>query len=216
MRRMNTDRGLQRSLQGWWWAAAVATLALAGCGGGREADGTSSTSGTSSASAAGGNVATLKALGNRADLVSGGQALVEVVLPGMAKAGYADVRVTRNGEDVTAAFAVRANGRYMGLVQGLALGANTLVARVPNGPGARLEVTNHDNGGPVISGPQVDPWECTTQVANPTPNNPDLGPPLDAKCNIAAPVYRYQYRTLADTFAPYDPANRPRPTRLPA
>lgn len=190
----------------WWCAAAATTLALAACGGGRDAEGVKT---TSSASAAGGNVATLQVLGNRADLVSGGQALVELVLPGMAKASHADVRVLRNGEDVTAAFAVRDNGRYMGLVEGLALGDNTLVARVPQGPGARLVVTNHERGGPVISGAQVMPWTCTTKVVNPTANNPDLGEPLDDKCNIAQPVYRWQYRTLAGSFAPYDPANPP-------
>ncbi|MBC5781328.1 hypothetical protein H8N03_00130 [Ramlibacter sp. USB13] len=189
-------------------ATTAAALLVVACGGG---------SGTGSAPAGdilsratgNGNLSTLKVLGNRADLVSGGQALVELVLPDKAKAGYGDVRITRNGEDVTASFAVRPDGRYYGVVGGLVEGDNTIVARVPNGPGARLTVTNHDLGGPVISGPQVQPWTCTTKVANPTASNPDLGNPLDGKCNIAAPVYRYQYRTLAGSFANYDPANPP-------
>ena len=53
------------------------------------------------------------------------------------------------------------------------------------------------------------PWVCTTKVATPSANNPDLGDPLDAQCNIAAPVYRYQYRTLTNAFATYDPASPP-------
>jgi hypothetical protein len=182
---------------------ATTALLLAGCGGG------SGTDGTATASAAGGNLSTIKVLSNRADLVSGGQALVEVVLPAKAKATYGDVRVLVNGQDRTAAFAVRTDGRYLGLVEGLRTGDNSVVASVPNGPGARITITNHPNGGPVISGPQVEPWTCTTKVASPTANNPDLGDPLDAQCNIAAPVYRYQYRTLANTFATYDPANPP-------
>jgi hypothetical protein len=187
--------------------AAGAALLFVGCGGG-SADSPRAVPAIT-ASRAGGNLSVLKVLGNRADLVSGGQALVEVVLPEQAKAGYGDVRVLRNGDDVTASFAVRADGRFYGLVAGLVDGENHIVARVPNGPGARLTVTNHPIGGPVISGPQVQPWTCTTKVANPSANNPDLGDPLDAQCNIAAPVFRYQYRTLNDTFATYDPANPP-------
>jgi hypothetical protein len=185
--------------------AAVALL-LASCGGG---SGPGAPADQPLSAALQANLSTLKVLGNRADLVSGGQALVELVLPAKAKASYADVRITRNGEDVTSAFAVRPDGRFYGLVSGLVEGANTIVARVPNGPGARLTVTNHPIGGPVISGPQVQPWTCTTKVTNPTATNPDLGDPIDAKCNIAAPVYRYQYRTLTGTFAAYDPANPP-------
>src|SRR5919108_638539 len=155
------------------------------------------------------NLTEIRVLSNRADLISGGNALVEIVLPRRAKASPSSIRVDVNGEDVTGAFAVRADGRFYGLVSVLREGRNVLTARVPNGPGARIEITNHPIGGPVISGAQVGPWVCTTKVTNPTANNPDLGEPLDAQCNIAAPVYRYQYRTLNNTFATYDPANPP-------
>ena len=155
------------------------------------------------------NLTEIRVLSNRADLVSGGDALVEIILPAKAKARPADVRIDVNGEDVTGAFGVRPNGRFYGLVRGLREGSNLLTARVPNGPGARITLTNHPNGGPVISGAQVGPWVCTTKVANPTANNPDLGEPLDAQCNIAAPVYRYQYRNLNNQFVTYDPANPP-------
>jgi hypothetical protein len=183
-------------------AATAATALLVACGGGSIAE-------RETASALSANLSTINVLSNRADLISGGDALVEVVLPAKAKAAYADVRVALNDEDVTSAFALRGDGRFYGLVSGLRDGANTVVARVPNGPGARIDITNHPIGGPVISGPQIEPWTCTTKVANPSPNNPDLGDPLDAQCNIAAPVYRYQYRTLAAGFAPYDPASPP-------
>ncbi len=185
------------------WACAGAGVLLAGCGGG------TATTDRESPTAVGGNLTTLQVLGNRADLVSGGQALVEVTLPVKAKASPADVRMLLNGQDVTNAFAVRADGRYYGRVEGLVGGANSLVARVPSSPGARLTITNHPIGGPVISGAQVQPWVCTTKVTSPTANNPDLGDPLDAQCNIAAPVYRYQYRTLAGGFATYNPASPP-------
>jgi hypothetical protein len=187
------------------WAAVLLTA----CGGGSGTGTGTGTDGRESPAAAGGNLTTMQVLGNRADLVSGGQALVEVALPAKAKASHSDVRMLLNGQDVTAVFAVRTDGRYLGRVAGLVEGENTLVARVPNGPGARLTITNHPIGGPVFSGAQVPFWVCTTKVVNPTANNPDLGDPLDEQCNIASPVYRYQYRTLAGQFATYDPANPP-------
>src|SRR5687768_13593929 len=59
----------------------------------------------------------------RADVVSGGDALVELVLP--AGVALGDVRVDADGRDVTAAFAERAEGRILGVVEGLTLGENT-------------------------------------------------------------------------------------------
>lgn len=177
---------------------ALAGLAAA-CGGSDNKD--------SGGDGGAGPVAELRVLSNRADLVSGGDALVEIVAP--AGTDPTALRVTLNGNDVTGAFAVRADGRYLGLVTGLANGANQLRAAVPERTGAVLEITNHPIGGPVISGEQITPWTCTTKVNAPTANNPDLGDPLDAQCNIAAPVYRYQYRTLAGSFAAYNPASPP-------
>ena len=180
---------MKRRLLGMCWAAAAALFG--GCGGGDDDAG-------------------VKVLGNRADLVSGGDALIEVVLPAKAKVSFADVRVTLNDQDVTAAFAVRPDGRFYGLVTGLAPGKNLIAAVGPHGRGEVLQVTNHPIGGPVISGPQVQPWACTTKVASPSANNPDLGDPIDAQCNVAAPVYRYQYRNAkTNAFPAYDPANPP-------
>src|SRR5690349_7495717 len=60
------------------------------------------------------NLTEVLVLSNPADLVSGGNALVEIKLPAKAKADPAKVRVDVDGVDVTSAFAVRANGRFMG------------------------------------------------------------------------------------------------------
>jgi len=189
-----THRGSSKA----WLALVPALIALAGCGGGDSA---------APEEPAAGPVATIKVLSNRADLISGGDALVEVVAP--AGVDVSTLKVEANGTDVTSAFATRADGRYYGLVSGLTSGANTLRVAEAGKTGAVLTVTNYPIGGPVISGAQIKPWTCTTKVATPTANNPDLGDPLDDQCNIAAPVYRYQYRTLAGTFAAYDPANPP-------
>lgn len=177
--------------------------ALAACGG----DGGSNPDGGTGPVTPPSPVAELKVLSNRADLVSGGDALVEVIAP--AGTDPTTLKIDVDGTDVTAAFKVRADGRYYGLVTGLKDGKNVLRAALPPGKGALLEITNHARGGPVISGAQINPWTCTTKVASPSATNPDLGDPLDAQCNIAAPVYRYQYRTLAGGFANYDVANPP-------
>ena len=99
---------------------------------------------------------TIVVLSGRPELVSGGDALVELVLPAGAGDGWsADV----DGQDVTAAFAERADGRITGLVDGLAIGPNTLTVRLADGRAASVVLDNHPRSGPVFSGPQV-PWLC--------------------------------------------------------
>jgi len=56
-------------------------------------------------------------LSNRPDLISGGDALVEVKWPAGANLSTANIEL--NGAPVTPGFGVRPNGRYMGLVTGL-------------------------------------------------------------------------------------------------
>src|SRR3954471_15142393 len=69
-------------------------------------------------------------LSNRADLISGGDALVAIDLP--ENGDPSDVAVYLNGQSIDGAFAVRANGRYEGLVTGLQDGDNVLSASLPN------------------------------------------------------------------------------------
>jgi hypothetical protein len=149
------------------------------------------------------NLTEILVLSNRADLISGGNALVEIVLPDKAKAHYDQVKVDVDGRDVTSAFALRSDGRFYGLVAGLSPGENALRATVPNGPGATIVITNHAIGGPVFSGAQVQPWQCSTTTVNPS-----LGPAVDAQCN-APTQYRYMYRTTSNQFAVYNPAAPP-------
>ena len=152
------------------------------------------------------NLTEIVVLSNRADLISGGEALVEIRLPAKARAKPQDVRIDVDGRDVTSSFAVRSDGRFYGLVTDLPMGQSMLTAHVPNGPGARITITNHLIGGPIFSGPQVQPWACSTTSA------PSLGPPLDAQCN-APTQHRYVYRTTTGQFAAYDPT-QPLPANL--
>jgi hypothetical protein len=132
-------------------------------------------------------------LSNRADLISAGDVLVAVDI-GSADPG--SVRVTVGDRDVTDAFAMRPNGRYEGLVEGLAVGENELAATVPDAPAAHLTIVDHPNGGPVFSGPQVQPWVCQDGAR-------------DAQCNQPE-TYEYEYRSsVTGQFAAYDPDNPP-------
>jgi hypothetical protein len=116
----------------------------------------------------------IKVLSNRADLISADDALVEVVLPYDVNPSL--VRVSLDGRDVTGAFAVRPDGRFYGLVTGLSLGPNEVLAyvlpdpkskRPPQRPSARITITNHRSSGPVFSGAQLQPWICAHRVATP-------------------------------------------------
>jgi Tannase-like family of unknown function (DUF6351) len=128
-------------------------------------------------------------LSSRADLISGGDALVAVD-------GPAPARMALNGRDVTSEFAQRPNGRYEGLVSGLANGANQLSAQLPDGSGAEITLTNHPIGGPVFAGPQIQPWVCQAGAK-------------DAHCNHPI-AYSYKFMPVTGgSFQSYDPANPP-------
>jgi len=173
-------------------------------------------------------------LSNRADLISGGDALVEIKWEAVAHSKAA--RIELNGVDIRSAFATRPNGRYMGLVTDLKPGDNSLVVRV-GGAGREITVTNHPIGGPVFSGrDQLAPWICARTAVTPVtvtaPRDSSLSAttntrasglstnPFDDKCNTATDLL-YYYRpadrttcTLGITgtnpcFVQYDPANRP-------
>ena len=136
----------------------------------------------------------VQVLSNRADLVSAGDALVEIKLP--RGVDPADVVVRDGRRKVTDAFAERADGRFVGLVEGLDDGRNVLRARVPGTrKRARVVVVNHPNGGPVFSGPQVQPWQCQETA-------------VDAQCNEPV-AYEFQYQNANGQFAEYDPEKPP-------
>jgi Tannase-like family of unknown function (DUF6351) len=136
---------------------------------------------------------TIEVLSNRADLISAGDALVAIDI---GSADPASVKVTVGDRDVTDAFALRPNGRYEGLVEGLAVGENELTATVPDAPAAHITLVDHPNGGPVFAGPQVQPWVCQEGAR-------------DSQCNQPE-TYTYEYRSsVTGQFAAYDPDNPP-------
>src|SRR4051812_12756067 len=150
--------------------------------------------GGSGASAAYAASPAIRVLSNRADLVSGGDALVQVVPPAGTDPSRLTVRV--NGGDATAAFAVRSDGRYFGLIQGLHLGDNAVTAGGPGARTSRLTIVNHPIGGPVLAGPQIQPWTCFDRA-------------LDAQCNRPATYAWYYQSTSGGSLKSYDPDNPP-------
>jgi hypothetical protein len=155
----------------------------------------------------GGSNLEIVTLSNRADLISGGDALVEVRVP--KQVSLSSVRVKLNGHDITSSFKADAAARTLrGLVTGLVDGRNDLVA-VDGGKGngkgdgkeVRLAITNHPIGGPVLLGSQTQPWICATPTpvaqAGNTPASNASGLTtfaVDAQCNIAT-EFKLFYRT---------------------
>jgi hypothetical protein len=142
----------------------------------------------------------LHVLSDRADLISGGEALVSVSLP--RKLNPASVKMTLGSSDVTSEFAQRANGSYEGLLTGLQLGGNVLRAEAPGMASAEATIADHAIGGPVIAGPQVLPWRCQNSDAT------------DAQCD-APPVFTYEYKSaVTGLLETYEPSNPPSPSLI--
>ncbi len=148
----------------------------------------------------------IRTLSSRPDLVSGGDALVEVKAP--AGTPLSQLTLTLNGKDVTDQLkADSATGSFRGVINGMSVGENTLLAKVKSSKAqANLKVTNYPITGPILSGPHLTPYECRTVESG-------LGQPLDADCSAKQKI-EYFYRASNNTFKPLaDPAG-PRPSDL--
>ena len=137
----------------------------------------------------------IQVLSNRSDMISGDDALVEIVL----KDSATGARVLLNGTDVSDQFALRDNGRYMGLLTGLQRGENTLSASLAgSGLAGSSTLVNYPNSGPIFSGPRIARFRCQEGA-------------VDADCNQPA-EYTLLYKSTNRFrlgLQPYDPANPP-------
>ncbi len=131
--------------------------------------------------------AEIRVVSNRSDLISGGDALVEIIAD-------APPVVTLNGVDVSSQFGKYEPGRYRALITGLNIGKNNLAAGSES-----IIITNHPNSGPLFSGPQLKPWACNNEGA------------VDVNCN-QPPEYSFHYMSnnpFSSGFQPYDIENPP-------
>ena len=136
----------------------------------------------------------IRTLSSRADLVSGGDTLLAVTVPPGTRTDQ--LTVTINGRDVTAKLARDGESEeFRGLVDGLVAGSNKVVAktRTPMAD-ATLTVVNHTITGPLLSGPHISPFECSTEASG-------LGPALDTNCSAPRKIWRF-YRSTDNTFKP--------------
>jgi len=124
-------------------------------------------------------------------MVSGGDALVRIDSSGI---DLANVQIVLNDRDISADFSPSVDSHSLqGLVEGLQDGPNTLEAMDGAGS-ARSQITllNHPITGPIISGPPIEPFVCTTQ-------DNGLGEALDDACTAATQV-RYFYNNVEGEF----------------
>jgi hypothetical protein len=139
------------------------------------------------------------------NMVSGGDALIQIVLSGPGR-----LLVTANARDVSGAFkATSVPNTYLGLVKDLPLGRSEILAGF-NGvkPSGQLDIFNHPLSGPIFSGPHQVPFVCETEVWS-------LGVAKDSTCSAPTRV-TYFYRSSTDQqtpVKPYDP-NGPKPTDI--
>lgn len=137
----------------------------------------------------------------RPELVSGGEVLVRVDVPNHINP--ADVQITSDGQDVTPGFQVQSDGSLLGLVTGLRIGANRLVASAHGQFASSLDVTDHSINGPVFSGKQQLPFLCqTTSFGLATATQPDC---------FAPTAVSYVYKNTSGAFVPLAD-----PTAIPA
>jgi hypothetical protein len=151
---------------------------------------------SSAANAEAGETTTIRVLSSRADLVVDDEALLEVAVATGEDPN--NVKITVGGKDETSAFSVQSAQTLRGLVTGLQSGRNVVEARLPDGSGAKLALTDHPQGGPLFAGPQIQPWTCESGA-------------LDTQCN-KAPTYTYFYRSTnpaVTKLLPYNPSSPP-------
>jgi hypothetical protein len=149
---------------------------------------------------------TVTVVSSRPDMVSGGDALVEIKLPPPASAQA--LRVTLNGRDVSKVFRENPTRHSLtGLVDGLRDGRNSLVAKAGSSS-ASLELINYPITGPIVSGEHLKPFTCLTVESG-------LGEPLDADCSARTKA-EYFYRSNATPDGSFKPITTPeaRPSDL--
>jgi len=184
--------GASSSSQLWRYLAAILIAGLL-------------TGGTVAAVAKSGDDIDIITVSTRPDTVSGGNVLVRI--NASRNVAINNLIVLLNGQNITGAFRPEAGGHsLLGLVEGLSLGENSLVAKAIDANNvtyrsASLSLTNYPITGPILSGPHEEPFYCMTQLFTLPASTNTLGPALDADCSIATRV-DYVYRTTAGTFQP--------------
>ncbi|MGK2955860.1 MAG: DUF6351 family protein [Solirubrobacterales bacterium] len=140
----------------------------------------------------------LDVVSSRADMASGGNSLVQVVVP--PSGDPEALRVALDGSDVTSNFAgVAGNERKRRALLNLT-GVGTVTATLPGNTTAKLLVVDHSKNGPILSGIRQTPYVCETPGGAINP----------ADCNTTTKVeYRYRLESGGGWVTVTDPAQIP-------
>ena len=139
----------------------------------------------------------IRVLSSKPNLVSGGDAVIDVQLPRYAR--QRDVVVRLNGADVTDQLSADSSGtRLTGLVSGMREGKNQLTVGDRRQSwwqhSGSLEVVNYPISGEMF-GPHQRPWICETVASG-------LGAPPAAGPCLAATKYEWFYRSTSGALLP--------------
>lgn len=149
----------------------------------------------------------IEVLSGRYDLVTGGDALVEIRASEGARAS--DLRLSLDGRDLARPLKLdAASNTLRGLVVGLRDGSNFLQVTGPTGATVSQPLINYPVTGGVLAGPLLTPYECRTKQSG-------LGDPTDANCS-APTRYDWFYKPAGGgAYKPYDPKG-PKPSDVAA
>lgn len=141
----------------------------------------------------------VRTLSSRANFITGGDALIEIVDP-RRNGDTNSITVTVNGADSSTVFKRGPSGStWLGLVTNLKEGANQIAVGLHGQkPLAHMTVVNHPITGPVISGPHQRPFVCETEGFG-------LGKSTDDNCTATTRV-DYFYRSSAALQAASSPS----------
>jgi len=161
-------------------------------------------------------------ISSRPDMVSGGDVLVRIDIPGAISLGRIVVKL--NDQVATSDFHTDPRAHALiGLVNGLHVGDNSLQVftdgKGRSAPAEQLALKNYPITGPIFSGPQEKPYLCETANFK-LPDGTSLGPALDDNCSVKTAVH-YVYKSTASLET--SPASKgaafkllPNTTQLPA
>jgi len=134
--------------------------------------------------------------------VSGDDARLVIEVP----RGQLDkVTITVDGRDVTGAFMPTSRRTLEGVVDGLAIGDNLVQVHAGSSKGkakASQVLTNHPTTGPMFSGPQQEPFLCSTAAHY---GSAELVGPIDDDCTMER-VVSFKYKSMSGEIKNYDPA----------
>jgi Tannase-like family of unknown function (DUF6351) len=180
-------------------AALAVTAALTGCA--SPAPAPAATAAPVAEAAAIPGKVEIRVLSSRYDLVSGGDALVEIRASEGARADQLKTYI--DGRDVTTLTYDAASNTLRGLVTGLDNGGNWLQAMQVNGASISQPLVNHPITGPILSGPHMTPYECRTVESG-------LGDPTDANCSAPRKFEWFYKPADGGAYKPLDKgASRP-------